>query len=147
MAAAKPQAPSLFTFILSLLPIAYFVGFLWYFSDVGGNSIAGIVDIGLGPTVAGIGVIVALMSIGPIITVLRFLLRADWATSKNERAGLTASGASDPASDFDADAAIARYMAGRGNTDAQPASLASPAAPTGGNDAPPTRPSFGRKLS
>jgi hypothetical protein len=115
MATRKAQTPSLLTFFLSLLPIAYFAGFLWYFSDVGGNRVAGIVDNGLGPTVAGIGLLVVLMSIKPIIDVLRFLLGADWVTSQHERQGIVTADSPAAGGDFDADAALARYMAGRGS--------------------------------
>ncbi len=142
MGTRKAQSPTLLTFILSLLPALYFGGFLWYFSGVGGNNIAGIVDIGLGPTVAGIGVLVVLMSIKPIVDVLRFLLRADWVTSRNERLGSGSAATMASDGDFDADAAFARYMAGR-STAAEanappPIDLAPP---------PPPRPGFGRKGS
>lgn len=142
MGTRKAQSPSLLTFILSLLPALYFGGFLWYFSGVGGNNIAGIVDIGLGPTVAGIGVLVVLLSIKPIIDVLRFLLRADWVTSRNERQGAGPASSMAGDEDFDADAAFARYMAGR-----SPAREADGTPPIDPAPSPPPRPGFGRKGS
>ncbi|MDX2210266.1 MAG: hypothetical protein SFV20_07890 [Sphingopyxis sp.] len=142
MSSRNAQSPNLLTFILSLLPALYFGGFLWYFNGVGGGNIAGIVDIGLGPTVAGLGLLVALFSIKPIIVVLRFLLGADWVTTRNERqgAGPASSMAGDEA--FDADAALARYMAGRSasrEADGPP--------PIDPAPSPPPRPGFGRKGS
>lgn len=142
MGTGKAQSPSLLTFILSLLPALYFGGFLWYFSGVGGNSIAGIVDIGLGPTVAGVGLLVVLMSIKPIIDVLRFLLRADWVTSRNERQGVGPAAPMGDNVEFDADAVFARYMAGRSAaTEADTPPLIDPAPSS------PQRPGFGRKGS
>jgi hypothetical protein len=124
--------------ITGLIPVVYCVGFLIYFANV--ERFTGVpVGNQLGPTVLGLGVVALLFSIPVILRIAR-LLRAP-PTSKDE-ARRTAEVFADSPSDFDADAAIARYMAQRQAAEAASASLPDDGAPP---QAP--RRGFGRKRS
>lgn len=134
----KP-APGPFAFIGALLPLVYFGGMIYYFSGVGGGTIQGIVDIGLGPTVAGLTIVGLLFTIQPLVMIFRLF----FGTPSTARQGASASSI-DAASDtgFDADDAIARYLAKRGTGDAEPlSSMPSADTPT----PQPPRAGFGRK--
>src|SRR3989344_1446993 len=116
-----------FRWLLALIPVAYIGFFLWHFMGVGGNSMEGIVGIGLGPTVLGLSIIALLFLIGPLVKLLRV------ASGANRVPGAAVKVGDDlPATEgFDADAAFARYMSKRGE--------APPPADT-------PRPQFGRKI-
>lgn len=116
-----------------LLPLLYFAGLLYYFSGVDGGTLAGIIEIGLGPTMFGLAFLGLLFSIKPLIMLVRLVAGMsgrppEMPTPHNigdvpdarlgERGG------------FDADAAVARYLAKRA---------------TAGPTAAPARSSFGRK--
>lgn len=119
--------------LLALVPIAYIGFFLWHFMGVGGNSMEGVVGIGLGPTVLGLSIIALLFLVGPLIKLVRV------ASGVNRVPGAGVKVGDDlPATEgFDADAAFARYMRERAETPPPPSDLA----PT--PDTP--RPQFGRK--
>ena len=118
--------------LLALVPVAYIGFFLWHFMGVGGNSMEGIVGIGLGPTVLGLSIVALLFLIGPLIKLIRVASRANRVPGASVKVGDDL-----PATEgFDADAAFARYMSKR---DESPA-VAEEAAP-----AEPRRPQFGRK--
>jgi len=123
-----------FRWLLALIPVAYIGFFLWHFMGVGGNSMEGIVGIGLGPTVLGLSIIALLFLIGPLVKLLRV------ASGANRVPGAAVKVGDDlPATEgFDADAAFARYMSKRGEAPAVPAEASPPA------DTP--RPQFGRKI-
>jgi hypothetical protein len=119
-----------FRWLLALIPVAYIGFFLWHFMGVGGNSMEGIVGIGLGPTVLGLSIIALLFLIGPLVKLLRV------ASGANRVPGAAVKVGDDlPATEgFDADA----YMSKRGEAPAVPEE-ASPRADT-------PRPQFGRKI-
>src|SRR3989344_1758570 len=123
-----------FRWLLALIPVAYIGFFLWHFMGVGGNSMEGIVGIGLGPTVLGLSIIALLFLIGPLVKLLRV------ASGANRVPGAAVQGGDDlPATEgVDADAAFARYMRKRGEAPAVPEEASPPA------DTP--RPQFGRKI-
>lgn len=122
----------------ALLPVLYCGYLFYYFIDVGG-SVQGIKDIGLGPTVIGLGAVGLLFCLPLIWKIVR--------TFRGPRAPKSGGGAPIKDDDDDggaaADAIIARYMARKAIEDALPSAAAPrPAAPSGG---PAKRPSFGRK--
>lgn len=115
----------------ALLPILYCAGLVYYFLDLSG-SVHEAEEVGLGPTVLGLGVVGLLFSIPLVIKVVRLLARRS----------PPGSGDSDPRSDggFDADAVIARYQARRTQ---DPAPGGTPIAPRPRTGAP--RSGFGRR--
>jgi hypothetical protein len=123
---------SVFRWLAALIPVAYIGFFLWHFMGVGGNSMEGIVGIGLGPTVLGLSIVALLFLIGPLVKLLRV------ASGANRVPGASVKVGDDlPATEgFDADAAFARYMSKR---DENPAVVEEAAS------AEPRRPQFGRK--
>lgn len=123
-----------------LLPVLFFGGLFLYFTSVN-NASFGLLDGALGPTRIGLGALTILFA-------LLFLWRLRRvATPPPARTGPGTADAAleDVKSDFDADAAMARYLARRGTSESRPAVPAS----TFGGDAPPRPPagSFGRKGS
>jgi hypothetical protein len=93
---------SVFGVIGALVPIVYCGGLLYYFLDTSG-SVQGAEAIGLGPTLLGLGAVGLLFCIPLIVKVVRIF------------AGPRSPGSSmdDDGDGFDADAALARYMARR----------------------------------
>jgi hypothetical protein len=136
---AKPikPAPSPFALVGALLPLVYFGGMIYYFSGVGGGTIQGIVDIGLGPTVAGLTIVGLLFTIKPVMIIFRLLVGTPTAARS-----VSSDFDAVPESSFDADDAIARYMAkrGQGDAEAQPSQM-----PVDAYSAPAPRGGFGRK--
>ena len=121
-----------FRWLLALIPVGYIGFFLWHFMGVGGNSMEGIVGIGLGPTVLGLSIIALLFLIGPLIKLIRVGSGANRVPGASVKVGDDL-----PATEgFDADAAFARYMTKRGDTPAPVEEMPESAAP---------RPQFGRK--
>ena len=131
-------AQSWLSLVMALLPVLFFGGLFLYFTSVN-NASFGLLDGALGPTRIGLGGLTILFA-------LLFLWRLKRAaTPPPARASLSQADAliEETKSDFDADAAMARYLARRGTSEGRPAA---PAATFGG-DAPPRPPagSFGRK--
>lgn len=110
----------------ALLPILYCGGLLFYFLDLSGSPQEA-ADTGLGPTVLGLGAVGLLFCIPLIFKIAKF-----FAPPRSPE-----SGGPDGGSGFDADKAIARYLA-------REASSGSSSARDGGL-AP--RPGFGRKAN
>lgn len=132
------QLKSMYGVARAVLPVLYCGYLLYYFIDAGG-SVQGIKDIGLGPTVIGLGAVGLLFCVPLIWRIVRMF--------RGPRAPKSGGGA--PTNDDDddggaaADAIIARYMARKAIEDAQPSAAAPrPATPSTG---PAKRPSFGRK--
>lgn len=122
-----------------LLPVLFFGGLFLYLTSVN-NAFYGLLDGALGPTRIGVGGLAILFA-------LLFLWRLKRAaTPPPARTGLsTADGQLEEAkSDFDADAAMARYLARRGTGEGRPTV---PAATFGGDTPRPPAGSFGRKGS
>ncbi len=141
-------AKGAFSFIGMLLPVLYFGGFLYYFSGVGGGTLQGAIDIGLGPTMLGLGVLGLLFSIKPLWMILRFTIGLvagrPSAGPRGGSAGMGEVAGPSDGSGFDADDAIARYLARREAGDGSAAAAASlvaadPVEPL------PQRPAFGRR--
>jgi len=124
---------SIYRVAAAAVPILYCGYLLFYFFDVGG-SVDGIAEVGLGPTVIGLGAVALLFSIPFLLKVVRLFKgpgsrpSGGAPTNDDEEDGGAA-----------ADAIIARYMA-------RQAAEAATAAPT---PAPkmngPAKPSFGKK--
>ena len=104
---------SVFGVTRALLPVLYCGGLLVYFFRVGG-SVEGIQLIGLGPTFLGLGAVGFLFCIPLIMKVMRIM--------PGPRPPISGGGPSkdDDDSGFDADAAIARYMASKRAAEAAP---------------------------
>lgn len=134
---------SVFDVAKALLPVLYNGGLLYYFADVGG-SWQNIQDLGLGPTILGLGAVGLLFCIPLALKIFRL------------RRGRPGSGGGTPGDQDDddggaaADAAIARYMARKATEEAtaKPAANspsvrpARPAPQIGGSAG---RPGFGRR--
>jgi hypothetical protein len=122
----------------ALFPVVYFCGLLFYFLDVSGGSIHQAWEIGLGPTILGLGAVGLLFCIPLAIKIVRILNSPRTPGS----GGSPGRPAPDDDDGFDADAVVARYLAQR------PIEAASPAphpAPKNGGPARPT--GFGRRIS
>jgi hypothetical protein len=136
-------AKSWFSVVMALLPVLFFGGMFLYFSSVN-NASFGLLDGALGPTRIGLGALTILFA-------LLFLWRLKRAaTPPPAKVSLSPADAKleEVKSDFDADAAMARYLARRGEggsaAPAPPPSFAPPPVPT--VDGVPIRPGgFGRK--
>lgn len=127
-------------FVGMMLPLLYFGGLIYYFSGVGGGTLQGIIDIGLGPTVIGLAAFGLLFAIKPLYLLFRFIIGLTTGVGTTQAivtAGREA-GENPGADAFDADAAMARYLANRSAGDAGPMVDTAPAAT-------PQRPAFGRK--
>lgn len=112
----------------ALMPLVYCGALFFYFLDTAG-SVQDAVGIGLGPTLFGVGAIGVLFCVPVAWKILRALHTPRARTASSEA----------PAPDdspFDADAALARYLARKS---AEASAAPPPAGPT------PARPSFGRK--
>ncbi len=128
---------SVFGVMLALVPVAYCGGLLYYFIDLSG-SVRQADEIGLGPTVLGLAVVGLLFSAAVVVKIVRIFITP---RSSGSGSGGGPNGSShDDDGGFDADAAIARYMARR-SAEGAPAP-ASPVPEAGG----PARPAFGRKI-
>jgi hypothetical protein len=128
-----------FGIIGALVPILYCVGFLIYFANV--QYFTGVpVGNALGPTMLGLGAVAILFAIPLVLRVARLFRRtpppgAGGGTRGGPRGGPSPD---EERSDFDPDAAIARYMAQRpASPDPQSGSASAAASPP--------RPTFGRK--
>ena len=122
----------------ALFPVVYFCGLLFYFLDVSGGSIHQAWEIGLGPTILGLGFVGLLFCIPLAIRIVRIM--------NGPRTPGSGPGRSAPDDDdgFDADAVVARYLAQRPAEPAVSAPAVRPA-PKSGGPAKPT--GFGRRTS
>lgn len=109
----------------ALLPIAYCGWMVWYFADIGGWD-EPVISSELRPTIIGLSLVGLLF-----VALLAFRARRLFARPQPPDGG------GDPGDGSDADAMIARYLAGRAATEAGPA----PAPPP--SNRPPA--SFGRR--
>jgi len=128
-----------FKVILAFLPVAYCGWLLFYFLNQGGLNDSAVAD-GLGPTVIGLGLVGLLFCIPLVFKLIRLVVTPRGPKSDASRPDL-----SEPSeeSGFDADAALARYMA-RKQAAAEGLPSSAPAAAPAGEV--PQRPSFGRKI-
>lgn len=118
---------SVFGLVGALLPVAYCGGLVWFFQGQTGG-VEFITSAGLGPTVIGLGALGVLFCI-PLILKLTKIVTAPAKPVK-------VTGIPDaPESEFDADAALARYLARKAAGE-----IEVPVA------APVQRASFGRKI-
>ena len=131
---------SIFGVTTALVPIIYCGWLLYYFLGVSGSVHEAVTD-GLGPTLLGLGVVGLLFCIPLIVRIVR-ILSGPRSPGSGGRGGPDES-TRDSGSGFDADAAIARYLA-RQSTEATPGSLAPPPAHESGGAV--RRPAFGRKV-
>ena len=125
----------------ALVPILYFGYLLYYFLDVSG-SVKEAWNIGLGPTVLGLTVVVLLFCIPLIWKFMKTFSGPRWPGSASRPNAPPGHGGDDD-DDEDgsrADAIVARYLAQRSAEATVPAARA----PQGGGG-PARRPSFGRK--
>lgn len=130
---------SVFGIAGALVPIGYCGYLLYYFLDLGG-SVQEVEDMGLGPTVLGLGVVAALFCI-PLIFKIMKLFHGPGSPRSGGGAPNYDDGDDDDGGAA-AEAAIARYMARKSAEDA----ISAPAArPTQQRSNPSGRPSFGRK--
>jgi len=126
---------SMFGVIGALVAVLYWGGLLYYFFDVAG-SVENARQLGLGPTLLAIAAFGLLFLIVLVVRIARMAGRPP-SPGKDGHDGSDASKHDDEGG-FDADAAIARYMASRSSD--------RPAAPVAhGGGAPATPPSFGRR--
>ncbi|MEP6828930.1 MAG: hypothetical protein ABI963_01205 [Rhizomicrobium sp.] len=123
-------------------PVIYCGYLAYYFFDAGG-SVQGVQDIGLGPTVLGLGAVGLLFCVPLVMKIVRML--------RTPRSPGSGSGGDAPSDDDDggaaADAAIARYMARKAkeDTSAKPSTGALSPRPAQHSSGPARRPIFGRK--
>jgi hypothetical protein len=129
-----------FKLILAFLPVVYCGWLLFYFLDLGGANGSPVME-GLGPTVIGLGVVGLLFCIPLVFKLIRLVVTP---RGPKADAGRPDTPTPQEESSFDADAALARYLA-RKQAGAQdpPASFA-PLSPQ--QDGTSQRPSFGRKI-
>jgi len=132
------NAKSIFGVILAALPVLYCVGFLLYFNGVR-SSFGGWLDGSLGPTMIGLGVIGLLFLIPLVLKIRRLIGGAG--TPGAGGGGRSDDAPKEEGSDFDPDAALARYIARRA---AGPNDPASPLAPNG-SGGPVRQAGFGRR--
>ncbi|MCH7862702.1 MAG: hypothetical protein IH998_13680 [Proteobacteria bacterium] len=134
----------MFKLILSLLPLVFIGGLLFYFTGFEGWN-GGSLSQGLGPTVLGLGAVGLIFCIPLAFRLLKLTI-----TPRGPSAAQGGEAEDEEASSFDADAALARYLARKAEAGeatperATPERVAErpPGFPHG--DAPP-RPVFGRK--
>jgi hypothetical protein len=122
---------SVFGMVGALIPICYCAGLAYYFFGVSGNSLQGATALGLGPTILGLGAIGLLFCVPLLIKLVRLGAPAP---SRGKPARVSEDDAGEP---FDADAALARYMARKAaEGGSSPLASVEPPRPQG----------FGRKL-
>ena len=97
-----------FGLVGALLPVLFCGGFLLYFGNVR-NAFGGLVDSGLGPTMIGLAAF-GLLFFFLFLLKLRRFLAPPAAPKGGDRMAATLD---ETRSDFDADAALARYLARR----------------------------------
>ena len=102
-------ARSWFGLIGALLPVLFCGGFLLYFDNVR-RAFGGLVDSGIGPTMIGLAAFGLLFLVLFLLKLRRFLAPPAPPSSGDR----VAAALEETRSDFDPDAAFARYMARRG---------------------------------
>ena len=127
---------SVFGVMRVLVPVLYCGGLLYYYLDVSG-SVEEAKQTGLGPTLLGLGVAGLLFCIPLILKLVRL-----FAGPRSPGSGGRADEPGDDEGGFDADAAIARYMAQRSAETDPNAPIVSPAR---GGDGQARRSGFGRR--
>lgn len=127
---------SAFGVIRAVVPVLYCGGLLYYFLDISG-SVEEAMRSGLGPTLLGLGVVGLLFCIPLMLKLVRLFvgLRSPESGGRPDVPG-------DDEGGFDADAAIARYMAQRSTEAGSSSPIVSPAHGGGGQV---RRPGFGRR--
>lgn len=141
MAKQQNFAAGSLSFVGMLVPLLYFAGLIYYFSGVGGGTLQGVIGIGLGPTVIGLAAIGLLFAIKPLLMLFRFIIGLTTGVGTTQAivtAGRNA-GEEKGGDGFDADAAMARYLAKREVGDVGPLEQSH------SESVAPPRPSFGRK--
>jgi hypothetical protein len=135
-------ARSWFGAIGGLIPVLFFGGLFFYLSSVN-NAFYGLLDGALGPTRIGVGGLALLFFVLFLWRLRR--LAAPPAPPKDKVGDRVDQALAETKSDFDADAAMARYLARRGTGTSAPAA-AGPSPAFGSGEAP-VRPAggFGRK--
>src|SRR4051812_25746859 len=98
---------SVFGLAGAVVPVIYCGGLLYYFFDISGGSVEGAETIGLGPTMIGLGAVGLFFCTPLIVKIMRLVSRPRSPGSGPDKP------TDDDGSGFDADAAIARYMAQR----------------------------------
>lgn len=128
---------SVFGVMGALVPVLYCGGLLYYFYDVSGSVKEAETD-GLGPTLLGLGAVGLLFCIPLMVKIVRIITgpRSPGSGGRDNGDG------PDGENGFDADAAIARYMARQATEVSTAFPAAAPAQKGGG---PAARPSFGRR--
>ena len=126
--------------IAVLVPIVYCGAMVYYFFGVGG-SMQGVAAIGLGPTVLGLGAIGLLFCVPLLIRILKLD-----ATTPSKPGARPRFAANMPVEEeaFDADAALARYLARKAEAGDEPQAVV---AETGHAQSASARPAFGRKVA
>ncbi len=142
MAQRQTVGGNFFGIIAMMLPIVYCFGLVAYFAGVGqwlGGSFGMAMPQDLMATIAGLTIVGMLFCIGPIIKIIRFIARQSATPAPRDPNDGATMRDGDAASngDFNADDAIARYLAKRGGVAEAGPPLAEPAAPP--------RPQFGRR--
>ena len=132
---------SVFGVISALGPVLYCGGLLYFFFDQAGGSVQQAEDMGLGPTLIGLGVVGLLFCIPLLYKIMRLITGPRSPRSGGDGGPSASTG--DEESGFDADAVIARYMA-RQTTEAAPNAPA--ISPTRPSTSPAKRQGFGRKI-
>ena len=132
---------SVFGLVMAAIPVVYCLGFLLYFNSVR-TSFGGLLDGALGPTIVGLGVI-GLLFLIPLVLRIRKLVAPPAAPAASS-ARRAEEAPREERSDFDPDAAIARYLAKQSSGAGGPASPLSPHA--GGGPARPAA-GFGRRVA
>ena len=130
----------IFGVVGALAAVLYCGRLLYYFLDVSGSVEEAQRD-GLGPTLLGLGTIGLVLFVVLMVRIVRFFAALP-PTGSGKRGGPGASMHEDDG-EFDADAAVARYMARR-SAEAASGSPAAPSAPERGG--PARRQGFGRKI-
>lgn len=135
------ELKALFGVLAALVPVVYCGGLVYYFYGLSG-SMDDVWRMGLGPTVIGLSIVGVLFCIAVLVKIVRIFIqpRSPGSGGRGGGDGWTPDGESG----FDADDAVARYMARRsgeavtGNPTVPPATR---------GDGPARRPSFGRKIT
>ncbi|MEO5492952.1 MAG: hypothetical protein ABIR08_02875 [Sphingomonas sp.] len=126
--------------IAALVPIAYCGAMIYYFAGVGG-SVQGVAAIGLGPTVLGLGAIGLLFCVPLLLRILKLVGTPPPKPGAQPRLAVNV-----PEEEaFDADAALARYLARKAEAgeESQTVAAGEPiSVPSTG-----VRPTFGRKIA
>lgn len=126
--------------IAALVPIAYCGAMVYYFFGVGGGSVQGVTAMGLGPTVLGLGALGLLFMVPLIVKMIRLTTATPATGAKPRFADIPVEEEA-----FDADAALARYLARKAEAREgfQPVADVT----TDIDASPAIRPTFGRKIT